>query len=167
MRSLAIFLPLLLVALLIDALLVTLTHGVRIFDPFLVLVVAQAPHGRKTGAIVTGAIAGLVQDMVASVVFGIHFLSKVVLGYSASLIAVRLIPGQPLTGLVLLGGGPILEVVVHALAGVLLDQSFNLPTLGTLLLSIVLNVGIGMPALMLIDKLAGRRPRQGGHARGR
>ena len=53
------------------------------------------------------------------------------------------------------------------LAGVLLDQSFNLPTLGTLALSVVLNVGIGMPALMLIDKLAGRRPRQAGHARGR
>ena len=159
MRSVAVFLPLLLVALAIDALLVTLTNGARIFDPFLVLVVAQAPHGRKTGALLTGAIAGLVQDMVASVVFGIHFLSKVVLGYSASLISVRLIPGQPLTGLVLLGGGTILEVVVHALAGVLLDQSFNLPSVGTLLLSIVLNVGIGMPALILIDKLAGRRPR--------
>ena len=167
MRSFAIFLPLLIIAVIIDALLMTLTHGARIFDPFLVIVVAQAPHGRKTGAILSGAVAGLIQDMLASVVFGIHFLSKVVIGYSASLVSVSLIPGQPLTALVLLGGGTIVEVLVQALVGALLGQSFVTPGLGSLALSFVLNVGIGMPAIALINKLARRRTGAVGHARGR
>ena len=167
MRSFAIFVPLLIIAVIIDALLQALTHGARVFDPFLVIVVAQAPHGRKTTAILSGAVAGLVQDMLASVVFGIHFLSKVVIGYSASLVSVSLIPGQPLTALVLLGGGTLVEVLVHALAGALLGRSFNMPGLGTLALSVILNVGLGMPAIALINRLARGRTRQVGHARGR
>src|SRR5436189_896291 len=104
MRTFLIFLPLVLIAVVVDALLLSLTHGQRIFDPFLIVLMAQAPHARKTDAILMGAFVGLVQDIIGSIVFGIQFLSKVVLGYSASLVSVRLIPGQPLTALVLLGG---------------------------------------------------------------
>lgn len=164
-KALLVLVPLLLVAVIVDAMLMSATGGARIFDPFLVVVISQAPHGRKSGAIVTGALAGLVQDMLASIVFGMHLLSKVVVGYGASLLSGRLIPGQPLTAVVLLGGGTIVEALVHSLAGVLLGRSFIAPNLATLGLAVLLNVAIGLPALTLVDILSRRRPRQLSHAR--
>ena len=95
MRSLLVTIPLLLVAILIDSALLDFTHGVRLFDPFLVVVVAQAPYGRKTDAIVTGGLAGLVQDMIATDHFGINYLSKVVIGYGSSLLSSRYATGTP------------------------------------------------------------------------
>jgi rod shape-determining protein MreD len=167
MRSLLVTIPLLLLAILIDAALLDFTHGVRLFDPFLVVVVAQAPYGRKADAIVTGGLAGFVQDMIATDHFGINYLSKVVIGYASSLLSSRLIPGQPMTALVLLGGGTLVEVAVQWLAGVLLGQSFDMPTPGSLAACLAANVVIGMPAVALVDRLARRRPRQVAHARGR
>ena len=166
-KVLLIVVPLLVVALFLDALLMRLTGGARILDPFLIVVVSQAPHGRKSDAVFTGALAGLFQDLVGSVVFGIHALSKTCIGYLASLLSGQLIPGQPLTSVVLLAGGTVLEAVVQWLVGVLLGQSVNTPQLGTLALSVVLNVALGLPALALIDMLARRRPRHPAHARGR
>jgi len=167
MKALLIVIPLLVVAVLVDAILMRLTGGARILDPFLIVVVSQAPHGRKSDAIFTGALAGLVQDLLASVVFGMHMLSKTCIGYAASLLSSRLIPGQPLTSVVLLAGGTIVEALVQWLAGVLLGQSVNTPTLGSLGLSLVLNVSIGLAALTLIDLVSRRRPRLASHARGR
>jgi rod shape-determining protein MreD len=164
-KVLLILVPLLLVAVIVDAMLMSATGGARIFDPFLVVVVSQAPHGRKTDAMVTGALAGLVQDLLASIVFGMHFLSKVVVGYGASLLSGRLIPGQPLTAVVLLAGGTLVEAVVHPLAGALLGRSIITPDLLTLGLSVLLNVAIGLPALTLIDIISRRRPRPLSHAR--
>ena len=77
---------------------------------------------------------------------------------------VKLIPGQPLSAAVLLGSGTLIEVLVQKLAGVLLGQSFNTPTIGEVIVSAVLNVVVGMLVLGLVDAVTRRKLRRPGHA---
>ena len=167
LKAVALAVPGLLLAVLASAMVMRLTNGARLLDPFLIVVVAQATRGRRSEAMAVGAVAGIVQDMLSSVDFGVHYLSKLVVGYVASLVATSLIPGQPLTAAVLLAGGTILEVIVQMLCGVLLGQHFNTPGLGELAVEVVANVAVGLVVFAVIDRFRQKRPRQVMHARGR
>lgn len=154
-------------AVIIDSAVMELTGGRRVFDPFLIVTVATALRGRKAESMIVGATAGLVQDLLGSVVFGIHFLGKLVVSYFAALMAGRLIPGQPLSAIVLLAGGTVIEVFALAGAGFLLGQSFQLRTPGELGLSVLLNTAVGMTWFALAKRFDGDSRRRPAHARSR
>jgi rod shape-determining protein MreD len=158
LRGLAFLLPALAVALVLDAACLGLTHGARLFDPWLVIVVAAATRGRKVDAMLAATLVGLTQDIATGGVFGVYLLAKVTVGYLASLGAGRLVPGQPLTALVLLGGGTVAEQLVILAAGIVLGQSPNARTPVELAVAVVLNVVIGTAALALLDRSRAKRP---------
>ena len=157
LKSVLLLLPLVALALVLDVLGLRIGHGARWIDPYLILVVAFAARGGKLRALAAGGIAGFVQDMVASIVFGVHYLGKLAVGYVASLFVGRLIPGQALTAAVLLGGGTLLEKIVQALLGPLLGSDFPLGTLPMIALEIVVNVVAGLLIFRLAERLVRRK----------
>lgn len=161
---LAWLVPALLLALLVDAVALALTAPDRLFDPFLVLTAFVASRGRKVEAMLAGAVIGLAQDGLGSVVFGIHFLSKVVVAYVVALASSRLIPGQPLTHAVLIAGATVLELVVFAASGFLLGQRFEVRSPGELATLLALNVVLGTVACLSAGSFARRRAFGRAHA---
>lgn len=160
-RLLLLLVPALLVAVLVDSFALALTGPERLFDPYVVLVVLFAAQGgRKTNALIVGALVGLAQDGLGSSVFGVHYLAKLVVAYAASRAGDLLIPGQPITWAVLVGGGTLLELVVYRGLGFLLGQSFDARTLPALLLLLLVNVVLGTLVCLWVRLPAGRR----GHA---
>jgi rod shape-determining protein MreD len=153
-------------ALVVDGLASRAAHGFRFLDPYLIVVVAFASRGGKLRSMLAGGAAGFLQDLVASAVFGVHYLGKLVVGYVASLFVGRLIPGQALTAAVLLGGGTILEKVVFAVLGQLLGSDFSPGTLGEIAVQAAANILVGLLVFRLIDR-ADRRKQGPGGSRGR
>jgi rod shape-determining protein MreD len=109
-----------------------------------------------------GAVCGLLQDGVGSVVFGVHFLSKVVVGYVVSLASGRLIADQPGTHAALIAGATVLEVAVVAATGFVLGQRLDLRSPGALVASLAVNVVVGWVAF----SVAGQARRRDRRARG-
>ena len=142
LRLLLSLVPALVVVLMIDGF-VSLAGPVRFFDPFLILTVWYASRGGKLQGMCAGALIGLAQDGLMSAVFGVHFLSKVTVGYATTLLSERLIPNQPATHAVLLGVATLLELAVFGATGFLLGQRFEDRSVGQLVLLVVLNVVLG------------------------
>ena len=160
-RLLMMLIPALVVAVLLDSFALALTGPERLFDPYLVLVVFLAARdGRKSTALLVGALVGLTQDGLGSSVFGIHYLAKVIVAYGAVRASDFLIPGQPLTWAVLLGGGTLMELVVYRGMGFLLGQSFDARSFPALLVLLLVNVVLGT---LLCLSARGLKLR-GGHA---
>jgi rod shape-determining protein MreD len=152
--------PALVVAVLLDSFALALTGPERLFDPYLVLVVLFAAQGgRKTNALIVGALVGLAQDGLGSAVFGVHYLAKLVVAYAACRAGDLLIPGQPLTWAVLLGGGTVLELFVYRALGFLLGQSFDARSLGALVVLLLVNLVLGSLICLSIRLPAGRGAR--------
>ena len=166
MRTLLWMMVGLVTALVLDGLTARAGHGARWMDPYLILVVVFASRGGKARAMIGGGAAGFLQDLVASAVFGVHYLGKLVVGYAASLVASRLIPGQALTAAVLLGGATLLEKLVFSVAGLVLGTDFAVGTPIEIGVQVLVNIGVGMLAFRAVDRFARRRPGPGG-ARGR
>lgn len=156
-KSVLLLVPLMALALVLDVLALRVGHGARWIDPYLILVVAFAARGGRLRALAAGGLAGFVQDMVASIVFGVHYLGKLTVGYVASLLVGRLIPGQALTGVVLLGGGTLLGKVVQVALGPLLGSDFAVGTIPMVALEIVVNVLAGLLVFRLVDRWLRRR----------
>jgi len=144
LRLLALLVPGLVAAVLLDSFALAVFGDERLFDPYLVLVVLLAAQGeRKTTALLVGALVGLAQDGLGSQIFGIYYVAKVIVAYGVVRAMDLLIPGQPLTWAVLLAGGTLLEIAVYRAMGFLLGQSFDARGLGGLTLLLLLNVVLG------------------------
>lgn len=165
LRLLALLIPGLVLAVLLDSFALTAFGEQRLFDPYLVLVVLLAAQGeKKTNALLVGAVVGLAQDGLGSQVFGVFYLAKVIVGYAVARANDLLIPGQPLTWAVLLGGGTLLEVVVYRVLGFLLGQSFDGRGVGGLAVLLLLNVVLGTFLCTLGRRFTKRWELRGGHA---
>jgi len=167
LKLLAIAVPFLLLALAVDTL--AATAGKRpILDPFLILTVWHGASGRKADGMIIGALAGLLQDCLGSMVFGMRLLSKVVVGYVTMLVSAQLVPGQLATDALLVAGATVLEVIVVACAGLLLGQHFGGLSLGEIATSVVANGLVGAMGFWVVRHFSRGRDRQGAHAaRGR
>ena len=93
LRRAALVVALLAGAVTLDAALTVAVGGERLIDPYLLLTVWFASRARGSEGMIVGALAGLTQDCLGSVVFGTNFLSKVVVGYVVTLASRRLVPG--------------------------------------------------------------------------
>lgn len=161
-RSALVLFAALALALVVDGLAARAAHGFRFLDPYLIVVIAFASRGGKVRSMLAGGLAGFVQDLVASAIFGVHYLGKLVVGYVASLLVGRLIPGQALTAAVLLGGATILEKLVFAVLGFLLGSDFSAGTVGEVAVQAAANIVVGLIVFRVMDKLDRRKPGPGG-----
>lgn len=165
LRLLTLLIPGLVLAVLLDSFALTAFGEARLFDPYLVLVVLLSAQGeKKTTALLVGALVGLAQDGLGSQVFGILYVAKVVVAYAVARANDLLIPGQPLTWAVLLGGGTLLEFVVYRVMGFLLGQSFDPRGFGALFVLLLVNVVLGTFLCTLGSRFTKRWETRGGHA---
>lgn len=97
-------------------------------DLVLVVVVYVALiYGPATG-LLTGTVAGLAQDALASGLIGIGGLAKTIVGFLAGIIGTQFIVAQPLPRFVVFFGATVLHAVIFVGLYVLLDlRHFNAP----------------------------------------
>ena len=91
-------------------------------------------------------------------------MAKIIVAYAVARANDLLIPGQPLTWAVLLGGGTLLELVVYRVMGFLLGQSFDTRPVGAMLVLLLLNVVLGTFLCTLGRRFTKRWETRGGHA---
>lgn len=85
-------------------------HSLQVVDVFLVLIVLNALNGSSLAGLLGGTAAGLTEDVLAGVVFGIHGFVGTMIGYAASRISQRLVLRRAAGVLLLIAAA----VLVHA-----------------------------------------------------
>ena len=86
------FLGALALTVLLHALLVGLgARSLQVVDVFLVLIVLNALSGSSLAGMLGGTAAGLAEDVLSGVVFGLHGFAGTIIGYAASRISHRLV----------------------------------------------------------------------------
>jgi len=158
-------LALLAAAVVADGLLGGAAGAGRLVDPFLLVAVWFALTRSPIEGLVVGAMAGLAQDCLGSLVFGTGLLSKVVVAWAVGLVARRLPVGALPTFALACGGAVLIETTVLGLTGLVLGQSLGGRGLGGLVLAVLANAAVGAGVFALAWSRR-RGTRRGSHALG-
>ena len=141
-------------------------------DLFVLLVVLNSVRGDSLRGLAGGLIAGLVQDVVTSSVFGLHSLACCVLGYGAARVSQRILTVQRAVTLALIATGVLVhQVIVIGLLALLEIAQFS-PGPVAVLLRVVATTAVGLVVVWAMGKVRGwmetrtkRRKLQPGRAR--
>lgn len=150
----------LLLAVVVAAALGQLTPGLgRVIDPFLILVVYTALRGGETRGMLTGMVAGWIQDVqFAGSVVGISALTKLLVGFTVGWASARFfLAGLGARTLVLLAAAAGDALLFEWLAAVFDVKAMGLSPMG-LLWRATVNAGLGVALFELADR---RLPREG------
>ena len=124
-------------------------------DLVLVVVVYAALSGGATTGILSGAFAGLVQDVLLSQVIGIGGLSKTLVGFLAGAIGTQFIVAQPLPRFIVFFSATVLHAVVFMGLYVLLDlRHFGSPVAAVAGHALG-NAIVGVVAFQFVEALPG------------
>lgn len=124
-------------------------------DLALVVVVYVALSWGPVTGLLTGALAGLVQDALASGVIGIGGLAKTVVGFLAGIIGTQFIVAQPLPRFVVFFSATVVHAVIFMGLYVLLDlRHFGTPY-AAVLGQATANAVVGVVAFQLVEFLPG------------
>ena len=105
-----------------------LVRGTIAVDLIFVVVVYVAWRSGPVTGLLTGTLAGLAQDALASGIIGIGGLAKTVVGFLAGIVGTQFIVAQPLPRFVVFFSATLLHAVVYiGLYEVLGLRSFNAP----------------------------------------
>jgi rod shape-determining protein MreD len=129
-----------------------LPPAARLFDPFLLVLVYCGLSFGETHAMLTGAVAGWVQDVhFGGAVLGLSGLTKVVLGFLVGVAATRfqLTEAGP-RGLVLLGAVAFDALFLWGLAATF-DIGITPPTASSLALRALVNAVLGVVLFELLE----------------
>ena len=142
-------------------------HGTMAVDLVLVAVVYVALTSGPAAGLLTGAIAGLVQDaLVASPVIGIGGLAKTIVGFLAGIIGTQFIVTHSLPRFVVFFSATALHAVVFMGLYTLLDLRHYGAPYAAVAGQGVGNAVVGVVAFQLVELLPGameRRRAQGSH----
>ena len=102
--------------------------GTVVVDLVLVVVVYVALSSGSVPGLMTGTVAGLIQDSLSTGVIGIGGLAKTIVGFLAGVIGTQFIVSQPLPRFVVFFGASMLHAVVFIGLYVLLElRHFDAP----------------------------------------
>ncbi len=126
---------------------------------FVVVVYAALTSGSVTG-LLTGTLAGLVQDALSSGVIGIGGLAKTVVGFLAGIVGTQFIVSQPLPRFVVFFGATVLHAAIFIGLYELLDlRHFGTPY-AAVLGQAAGNAVVGVVAFQLAELLPGAMERR-------
>lgn len=132
-----------------------LVRGAFAVDLVLVAVVYLALTSGPATGLLTGTVAGLVQDALSSSVIGIGGLAKTIVGFLAGVIGTQFIVSQPLPRFVVFFGASILHAVVFIGLYVLLDlRHFDAPY-AAVAGQAAANALVGVVAFQVVELLPG------------
>lgn len=135
-------------------------RGTVAVDLVLVVVVYVALTSGPVTGLLTGSVAGLIQDALASGVIGIGGLAKTVVGFLAGVIGTQFIVAQPLPRFVVFVGATALHAVIFmGLYGLLDLRHFGTPyaAVGG---QAVGNAIVGVLAFQVVELLPGAMERR-------
>jgi rod shape-determining protein MreD len=131
-------------------------RGLPPVDLLLVVVVYLGLRSGPTTGLLTGALAGLVEDYgISNGVIGIGGLAKTVVGFLAGVIGTQFIVAQPFPRFVVFFAATVLSRTITIGLGVLLDlRAFGTPYAGVATEALV-NAVIGVVAFQVAELLPG------------
>jgi len=130
-------------------------RGLVAVDLVLVAVVYVALTSGPVTGLLTGTLAGLVQDALTTGVVGIGGLSKTVVGFLAGIIGTQFIVTQPLPRFVVFFGATVLHAIIYIGLYVLLDlRHFGTPV-AAVAGQATGNAVVGVVAFQLVELLPG------------
>lgn len=130
-------------------------RGTVAIDLVLVVVVYVALTSGPATGLLSGAIAGLVQDALSSPVIGIGGLAKTIVGFLAGVIGTQFIVSQPLPRFVVFFGATIAHAVVFMGLYTVLDiRHFGNPS-AAVAGQATANALVGVIAFQLVELLPG------------
>ena len=130
-------------------------RGTMAVDLVLVVVVYVALTSGPVTGLLSGTVAGLVQDALSSGIIGIGGLAKTIVGFLAGIIGTQFIVAQPLPRFVVFFGATILHSVIFIGLYALLDlRQFGAPV-AAVSGQAVGNAIIGVIAFQLVELLPG------------
>jgi rod shape-determining protein MreD len=130
-------------------------RGTVAIDLVLVVVVYVALTSGPATGLLSGAIAGLVQDALSSPVIGIGGLAKTIVGFLAGVIGTQFIVSQPLPRFVVFFGATIAHAVVFMGLYTVLDiRHFGNPS-AAVAGQATANALVGVVAFQLVELLPG------------
>jgi rod shape-determining protein MreD len=130
-------------------------HGTVAVDLVLVVVTYVALTSGSSTGLMTGAVAGLVQDALSSSVIGIGGLAKTIVGFLAGVIGTQFIVSQSVPRFVVFFGATVLHAVVFMGLYAVLDlRHFGTPwtAVGG---EAAANAVVGVVAFQLVELLPG------------
>jgi rod shape-determining protein MreD len=135
-------------------------RGAAIVDLVLVVVVAVALTSGPVAGMLTGTLAGLIQDALSTGVIGIGGLAKTIVGFLTGLIGSQFIVVHSLPRFVVFFAATIIHAVVFMGLYVLLDlRQFGSPY-ATVAGRALGNAVVGVVAFHVIDRLPGAAERR-------
>jgi rod shape-determining protein MreD len=130
-------------------------RGAPAVDLILVVVVYVALTLGSVTGLLTGTVAGLIQDALSSGVIGIGGLAKTVVGFLAGIVGTQFIVAQALPRFVVFFGATVLHAVIFIGLYVLLDlRHFGTPY-ADVARQAVGNAVVGVVAFQLVELLPG------------
>jgi len=133
-----------------------LVRGIVAVDFVLVVVVYVALTSGPTTGMLTGTVAGLVQDAMSSGVIGIGGLAKTIVGFIGGIIGTQFIVAQPLPRFVVFFMATLLDLTVFMGLYVLLDiHDFGARPYAPILRQAAANAVTGVVMFQLIEFLPG------------
>jgi rod shape-determining protein MreD len=137
-----------------------LVRGTIAVDLVLVVVVFVALTSGPVAGLLTGSVAGLIQDALSTAVVGIGGLSKTLVGFVAGVIGTQFIVAQPLPRFVVFFGATVVEKAVFIGLYEVLDlRDFGLPYYAVLGEALG-NAVTGVVAFQLAELLPGAMERR-------
>jgi rod shape-determining protein MreD len=127
---------------------------------FVVVVYVALASGPVTG-LLTGTLAGLVQDALSSGVIGIGGLAKTIVGFLAGMVGTQFIVAQPLPRFVVFFGGTLLHSLIFMGLYTILDlRRFETPY-SAVAGQALGNAVVGVVAFQLAELVPGAIDRRG------
>ncbi len=141
-------------------------------DLFVLLVVLNSLKGNTFRGFAGGLVAGLVQDMFTSSIYGLHSLACCVVGYGGARVSQRILTGRRVVSGLLIGAGVVVhQMIVIGLLAVLEIAQFN-PGAGAMMVRALVTTAIGLAGLWVaglargwMEKRTKRRTLEPGRAR--
>jgi rod shape-determining protein MreD len=125
-------------------------------DLVLVVVVYAGLSGGPVTGLITGTVAGLLQDALSSPIIGIGGLAKTVVGFLVGIVGTQFIVVHPLLRFVVFFAASLLHAAVFIGVQVLLGQRDLRMPYGPLAAQALANAVIGLFVVKLMEMVAGR-----------
>ena len=130
-------------------------RGTVAIDLVLVVVVYVALTSGPATGLLSGAIAGLVQDALSTGILGVAGLAKTIVGFLAGVIGTQFIVSQPLPRFVVFFGATVVHAIVFMGLYTVLDRiHFGNPTAGVAAQATA-NAVVGVVAFQVVELLPG------------
>jgi rod shape-determining protein MreD len=128
-------------------------RGAAAVDLVLIVVVYVGLTSGPVTGLLTGTVAGLAQDALASGILGIGGLAKTVVGFIAGIVGTQFIVGQTISRLIVFFGATLVHALIVNGFQVLLDPRRFVPSYSATLSQGLANALVGVIAFQIVEGL--------------